>query len=346
VIDTSRLLSYGEEITEPERKSAFVLVRLSAHGSPGTVLSMAIPRTWKQIPEIAPSARPGWLELVSYAPSNSASAHVFQARQEYEVDLTDWVRYQAQLLSMTLRASRLGGTKYGEVVHAAATGKDGDRFRLVACGDGQNLFFFVGRAAAAEPPETGEILGLIAASFFFEQHSGRTTREDLLPYVDASKKFQLVYPVSWTVEPGAGKVDFRVVGNNDTMGYVHVVLDTEKLRHASGLRDVLQDAITEVEQANIAIETLKPIPAGPNGGESERWVGTCDFPAGKGQLYLLLRNAGTGWIRATVMTPDRDLNPMMWMRGNRFYEILCGTLGAAGAQNGSENPGLEPHKLK
>jgi hypothetical protein len=123
VIETSQRLSFGEEITEAERKSTFALVRVPAHESPGTVLSMAIPKTWKQIPEIAPSRRPGWLELVSYAPSNSASAHVFQARQEYEVDLNDWVRYQAQLLSMTLTASQLGATKYGEVVHAAALGR-------------------------------------------------------------------------------------------------------------------------------------------------------------------------------------------------------------------------------
>jgi hypothetical protein len=210
--------------------------------------------------------------------------------------------------------------------------RSGDRFRLVACGDGPDLFFLVGRAAAAEPPKTSEILGLIAASFFFDQHTGRTTREKLHLYVDESKKFQLIYPESWTVEPGAEEVDFRVTGNNDTLAYVHITLDTEKPLDAAGLRAVIENAIAELEQANLAIEKLEPIPAGPNGGEGERWAGVCRLPASKGQVYLLFRTVEAGGLRAVVMTPERDLNPMIWMRGNRFYEILCATLANVGGK--------------
>ncbi len=132
-------LSFGEEITGPERESDFVRVSIPAHESPETVLSMAVPKAWQEVPQI-PSERPGWVGLKTYATSTSAEVDLFQARQEFEVNPDDWLRLQAEILSFVVTVSKTLGTIHGEVVHAAGIGGNGDRLRLVVTGDGPNLF--------------------------------------------------------------------------------------------------------------------------------------------------------------------------------------------------------------
>jgi hypothetical protein len=328
VIDTVPRLSFGREIGDAERVATFAVVRIAAFESPETTLSMAIPKTWKALPN-SESRRPGWIELKSFIGSDSVSAHVFQSRQEYEVDLRDWLEYQAGLLSMTLTALEPGKTEYGPMLHAAATGKDGDRFRLVVAGDGPDLFFQMGRAAAGEPAKTDEILGLIAASFFFETHTGRVTREDVNVYVAGNRKYQLAYPSSWNVEPRADKpaaVDFRVASPDDTLAYASVALDAGKPQGAAGLRASLENAISELEDVGVTIQKLERIPADEYGGVDERWRGTAQFPAGQGQVMFLFRKGDPGWISAILVAPSKDRNPLLWMRARRFYEFLSETL--------------------
>lgn len=325
--DAPPKLSFGEGISDGERKAAFAVARISAHELPGTVLTLALPKEWRQAGSV-PAADTESRILAAFGASESIGVQVLQIHQEFEIDLRDWLQYQAERLGMKLDAIELAATTYGDVVHAAGAGKDGGRFRLVVCGDGPELFFLIGHRGPGDSPETDAVLGLTAASFLFEQHSGRKTREQLLTYVDRRLGFEVVAPKSWSVEPDAEGVDFRVAGEGDTLAYAHVVADANKAASA-GVAALLGDAIAEFERAKLTLEKLEPIPGDPAGGDRERWAGACELPKGQGQVLLLFRRVPHAWLRATVLTRNREGNPLLWMRGNRCYEIVCATLGEA-----------------
>ncbi len=167
---------------------------------------------------------------------------------------------------------------------------------------------------------------MTARSLIFEKHSGRNTREELETYVDQSGKFQLVYPKSWTVEPREGEqpaVDFRIADSENTLAYAHVVTDSESGIGLAGVRSAIENARAEAKEAGVEIGDLDKLSAGSS--EIERLSGPAHTPAGDGQVFLAIRDG----VRAVVLSPTRDRNPLIWMRAKRFFELICMSLGTA-----------------
>lgn len=326
-------LSFGDEITAERRKSEFALATITAAGGTQSVLSLVVPREWTRISQQArlPGQRHGWEELACFVASNQASLHVFQCVQRHEVDLRDWLEYQAGLLAITLAAEQTGDTEFGQMVHAFGTTAEGERVRIAVVADGPAIFLLTGRAAKSEPPSTDSVLGLAAASFLFQKHSGRKTRETLKSYSDARLAFSLLYPESWTVTgrldaDGRSVADFRILGGSDLLGYIRVAGPTSSPGSQRELREVFEATLQELKSSGVAVERLDPIPPGRHGGERERWLGTCRLPTGTGQVALLFRKAAAGWITAVMLSPGSQSNAVAWMRAKRFYEILTATL--------------------
>jgi hypothetical protein len=336
-----RPVSFGKEIPPEERKSIFRRVRIKAHESRETVLSLLVPEAWQETPQDVPSERPGWYLLRSYAPVNTVSLALFQANQEHEVNLSDWLEVQADSLAWTLTASQTVATEHGDFVHAGAISANGDRFRLVVAGDGPNLFFLIARVAATEPPRADEVLGLIAGSLVFKRHTGLNTREELKAVSAAGGEITIVYPKSWILERTEvdNAVDFRIASPSDTLAYAHVVYDPDKPHGPGGLRGAFDDALAEVKQSGVQVGKLDRI-APLGGGGVERVVGRARVPAGEALIFFAFREGKTGWIRAVILGPGKELNPLVWMRARRFFELLCvGLEKAKEVELGGKPPG-------
>lgn len=343
-------LSFGEEIPKTRRETDFVAVTIRVEAPAETVFSIVVSKTWKRIPPppAAPGDRSGWRALDGFAPSNTATIQLFQVSEPYEVNLKDWLEYQASLLSLSLTALQYAETERGPLVHAAGT-MDRDRVRVLVCADGPNIFVLVGRAARSERPEMDAVLGLAAASFLFRKHSGVVSREKLDLYIDNHKIFRLLHPESWKPEPRPEDrshrvaVDFRIAAAGDTAGYIGVTADTASAKRAE-LKTVFENTIQELASAGITVEKLEAIPAGPGGGDRERWLGDCKLPSGRGQVALLFRRGEIGWLTAVMLAPEKTANPMAWMRAKRFYEILTMTLGASEAKD--IRPNFSPKRVR
>jgi hypothetical protein len=333
-------LSFGDEISAARRKSEFGVVTVAAAAPAETTFSITVPKTWKRIAPAAPKPgdRPGWRALDGFAPSNGISVQLFQVAERYEVNLKDWLEYQASLLTLVPGAVQYGETEFGPMVHASAASREGDRLRLVAAADGPQVFVLMGRAARSQPADADAVLGLIAGSFLFRRHSGAVSREKLGLYIEPHKVFRLLYPQSWKVEPGQEDasrrvaVDFRVSGAEDTTAYVRVTADSRPAAQPVELKTLFENTVQELAAAGISIEDIEAVPAGAGGGERERWLGGCKLPSGRGQVALLFRRGEIGWMTAVMLAPGKTINPLAWMRAKRFYEILTASLGASQAQ--------------
>src|SRR5581483_1925722 len=197
-----RRLSFGDEISPERRKRDFGAVTIHALAPARSAFSIIVPHGWTHIPPRPrePQDRPGWRALDAFTPRKTVTVQLFQVEEPYEVNLQDWLEYQASLFSLELTSLEHGETEFGPLIHAAGAMPDGDRLRIVVAADGGQVFVLLARAAQKEPSDTDAVLGLIAASFLFQRHSGAVSREHLKAYAGPHDSFRLLYPASWKVE--------------------------------------------------------------------------------------------------------------------------------------------------
>jgi len=176
-------------------------------------------------------------------------------------------------------------------------------------------------------------LDLAAASFLMTAHSGATTREPIEIFQNADGLFVCAYPGSWQVQvldealPEKAAVDIRLPGESDTLAYERV----EAYRSIGGdedgfailnrtMREELADADVhagdiELMPEDVEVNTLQ-----------QRWVGDCRLPSGDGTLAAVFRRGRDVWLSGVMLCPNKEANPLAWMRGKRVFEIMVASL--------------------
>jgi hypothetical protein len=251
----------------------------------------------------------------------------------YEVNLIDWLEFQAHLQGFVISEVTSGDTAFGQTVHAAGRGGDGACLRLLAKGNGPHVVLLVGRMPADESAMCWETLGLAAASFEFSGPCNLKTREPLEAFTDRDGLFRVLYPKSWSFDtedslrPQKAGANFRTVTESETTAYLRVEADARISLDATGMEQLFQLTLAEAGEAGVRVKQLDPLPPGNGGRERERWLGECMLPSGPGQIALLFRPGPFCWFSAVMLCPDRARNPLAWMRAKRFYEIAVASLG-------------------
>ena len=331
-------ISFGDGVPEMKLQREYGSVVVVPDQLPELGFRLALPRRWKQIKasESAAFEIDRFCMLAAFAESTDVGVQVLGTLLPWEVNLVDWLEYQAYRFGMEMGPVQSGETEYGQTVHAIARGADGAILRILVTGDAQRLIMLLGRMPANADDAVEETLGLAAASFQFVSHSGVRTRERLAVYRDEDALFQLLYPESWESEPldrlrpAKAGADFRIIGTNDTIAYLRVEADTRQPLDENGLADVYETTLEELAESGIEIVGLTPLPQGVGGGERQRWQGECVLPSGKGQLALLFRPTGKAWLAGVLVCPLKDADPYTWMRDKRAYEIAVASLGPGG----------------
>jgi len=260
------------------------------------------------------------------------SVQVLATALPYEVNLADWLEFQAHLHGFAISDLISGDTAFGQAVHAVGRGGDGARLRLLAKGNGPHVTLLMARMPANESEMCWETLGLAAASFEFSGPCNLKTREPLEEFTDRDGLFRVRYPKSWSFDtedglrPHKAGVNFRIVTESETTAYLRVEADARISLDATGMEQLFQLTLSEVGEAGVTVKELDPLPPGQGGADKERWLGECMLPSGPGQMALLFRPGPFCWFSAVMLCPDKTRNPLAWMRAKRFYEIAVASL--------------------
>ena len=345
-------ISFGNGLDADTLRGDFVSVTVHPPEASDLAFRIALPRSWTEVANVAGDAvsEDEFTPLAIFQQSDDLNVQVFGTLIPFEVNLTDWLGYQSEVREFENLQTVSGDTDNGQTVHATAEAADGASLRLMVTGKGPHVVLLVG-SRPADDPASNEVLGLAAASFDFLVPPAELSREPLVPFIDPSGLFRLLYPKSWTpaVEssllPHKSGSTFRIESATDTLALLRVEADTRLPLDGSGLEKAFTIAIQEVEESGIVIGDLEPIPADRWAADRERWVGPCSLPSGEGQIALLFRNVGLAWASTIVICPGPNIHPMAWLRAKRAYEIAVATLAPCGLKAGTESGSPEDSSI-
>jgi hypothetical protein len=330
--DSKQGISFGDGVSLAVRRSGFAIVTIQPKDADDLRFKLALPKRWKEYPGVAFRAVGPWRTLSSFAGSDKASVTILQTSLPYEVNLRDWMEFQCFKFGFEIGSMENRQADRIEEIHVVGRTHEGEHLRMVMMADGPRILWMIGMCPASLATPYQESFGLGAASLQIVGHSGKTTREELIRYKESAGHFEMLYPASWTpaplkaLLPAKVGVDFRLVEEGEMLAYVRVESDSRYPEGEEGLRKVFELAIQEVEESGIKVHSMEPVPPSALAGERERWVGECQVPTGLGQIALLFRRAPEAWLNATMIAPDKTLNPLAWMRGKRFFEIAVASL--------------------
>jgi len=327
-------ITFGKRISEQRLRSDFVSVRVEPPHQFGPKCRLVIPKAWKQaqIEQARQLAVDRFTILAAFSQSDDVGVQVLATLMPWEVNLVDWLEYQAHIRQIALHSIQSAETEWGQTVHAVGLEDDKAFLRIIVAGDGRQLVLLIGRMPLSASEAVAETLGLAAASLDFPAHSGKTTRESLVEYNDEGSLFQVIHPSSWTCQaldtlrPAKSGADFRITNERDTLAYLRIAGDTRPDRNNTGLEELYRSTLDELKQADIMVHGLERVRPSSTKIVEQRWVGGCAVPSGEGQLAFLLRLGSKAWLSAVLVCPAKTVNPHAWMRGKRAFEIACATL--------------------
>lgn len=327
-------ISFGDGIPAEMLRSQYGSVSAVPAEAAELAFRLVLPRVWSRVSDLpmAPLASDAFSLAAAFKRDENTNVQILITPLPFEVNLVDWLEFQAYLHGFKLAAVLSGETSCGQTVHAAASAADGSELRLMVVGNGPKVVLLVGTMPAGAPSLDRETLGAAAASFEFLTSCRQITRERIGSYLDRESLFQLQFPGSWSYQamdrlrPEKAGVDFRLTGEAKIFAYLRVEADTRVSLDDTGLEQLFQLSIDEIEEAGVSISQIHPVPEGAGVGKRERWLGECTWGGIAAQVALLFRRTPHGWLSAILLCPEKSLNPMVWMRAKRAYEIAAATL--------------------
>jgi len=327
-------ICFGDGISDSALAAEYGSVSAKPPQRPELAFQIVLPKTWISPTDVeTPALEFDKLSvLAAFAESPQVYVQVLGTILPWEVNLVDWLEYQAHLGEHTLTAVQSGRTDFGQMVHAEADAADGSKLRIMTTGDGPHVVMLVGRMPPDAPPRVKETLGLAAASFLFKSHSGKTTREPLKKYADKDGMFQLTHPESWACEPldalrpDKAGVDLRATSEEDTVAFLRVEADKRIARSEFGFKRAYESIIDELIDTGIEPADMELVSSDEEMKRFQRYLGVAVLPEREGTLALLLRPAERAWLISALVCPAKTDNPYGWMRGKRAYELLVASL--------------------
>jgi hypothetical protein len=328
-------LSFGDGIPEESLKADFGNVTVVPPQVPDLGFQIALPRSWVRAAGVEGK---GKLEeerldvLAAFAGPGQAAVQILGTLIPYEVNLMDWLDWQAGIIRAEIGEHKSGETDYGQMVHAVATSAVGEPLRIVVVGSGPNVAMLLGTCAADADERVWETLGLAAATFGLLNVPALKTREPLKVYTDKDGMFELLHPASWTttslndLRPEKAGVDLRLASKKDTLAYLRIEADKRYSRDDAGLKELYELTLDEITDSGVDVTHLEAVPPGPTAGERQRWVGECELPSGIGSIAILFRPVADAWLSAVMISPALLAHPLAWLRGKRAYEIAVASL--------------------
>lgn len=333
-MNTESRISFGGLITRDRLAREFQSVSATPPSAPDLSFRVVLPKTWTEVAgyDMAPLSVGAFSLVAAYQHSDDVSFQILATLIPHEINLVDWLEFQAHVQGFSLTDVQSGETRTGQIVHAVALARDGALLRLVTTGNASKVVLATGRMPSNLGGELTEALGLAAASFELTLPHRLRTREPLLKFTDERGMFETIYPRSWppspqnSLRPEKAGVTFRIEGETETKALLRVEADTRISLSDDGMEQLLTLLLDEVRESGVEVEDLRSVPPGELAGPRQRWLGTCKLPSGKGQIALLLRKTDTCWLAAVMLCPDKEASPMAWMRAKRAFEIAVATL--------------------
>ncbi len=315
------------------------LVRMTPFGQERLAYSLVLTRGWvteedlgEQPAGIGRLARVG---LFAERPGPEAAAvQILVSFLPLEIDVRDWVEYQAAQFGARLASVRSLQFACGPVVDAGGLAGEGWNqyvVRVIGHADGGRIFLVVALAPERRYPQLRRDVAIATNSFKLLRPTGSPQLEQLLDVALGDPAFRVAYPASWVsrevTEKVRGKagVDLLLAGPDDRLlAYLRV----KAIGPAAGETSpeaLKRTATEELAEADVYLAggwapDNSPGVEGIAGLESAHVAGgrLNEAPV---ELRLGLVRRGPLLFAVTLVSAPRASDALLWMRSKRAYEI-------------------------
>ena len=297
--------------------------------------SLVLPKTWVRLDDFGNQPdSPGQLVQIGYFVSagqpDAAAFQVFVTRPLFEVDLADWLRFQADLretpLTQILRTPSAAG-----LLAEASTETDGAILRMAACADSGRIFFLIAQAPVEQFAIHARDLAIAIQTFCLSAPSGSSRLERWLTADLKEPAFSVEFPMSWQPQPIAGPharanaLHLRLLGEKSLAGYVRVKAERAGKKDQAAAFAVMS---REIERAGVHLRSDWRTD-GPYS------IATASAGADDFELRAAWVKRQETAFTFTAVSVLRAENPVLWMRTKRAFDIVYASAQPAHASGGS-----------
>lgn len=320
------------------------LVRFTPNNDASLAFSLVLPKNWAVVKDLGPQpvgvgdlTKIGLFTETPLGPS-AANLQVFVSRVPFEINLRDWIDYQAEKFGTRIVSAGEYQFALGKVVDAGGLyGPPGAQqvVRLVAHSDSGRILTVV--AAVAEP-RYGALqkdIAIAVTSFKLLTPSGSESLEPWLKTTVSNPDFSVGHPASWIARqvqkrlPGKSGLDIVLMKDQQMMAYLRVKAMMEEVAAKDSTGSKLRTANEEIAEAGIKLtaEWKKDADPGVNAISevSGALIAEGSLNASPVELRFALAHRGRLWFAVTSVSVVKTIDRILWMRSKRAYEIALAT---------------------
>ena len=329
-------------------ESTHNLVRVPLPGQPALGYSLILPKGWiteedlgEQNDGIGRLVRIGL--FASHVGPDTTVVQVFYSRVPFEIDVRDWLEYEAAKFGTRLSYCQALDFAVGPVVDAGGLyGPPSSEqvVRLVAHADAARIFLVNAMTPRTSYPAQQRNFAIATNSFKLLLPSGSTQLEQWLDTTGGKPAFHVAYPATWTSRPvekqvpGKSGTDLLLVKDEQLAAYTRVkAIDTVQAGEISST-DALQTAAEELQEAGIVLASSWQEDNDPSlrrvEGLAAAYLAAGQMGGNTVDLRFGLVKRGNLLFSVTLISVQKNENPILWMRSKRAYEIALATARPAG----------------
>ncbi len=277
-----------------------------------------------------------------FAEKVSADAAIVQvsfSRIPLEINVLDWVRFQAEKSGVELIFARHCEFVDGLGVEAGGfAGPPNKRHvvRIVAIADSARIFLVMGMVPQALHEKRKLDIAIATHSFRLRTPTGSALLEHRLAITVPNPDFTVDYPASWEPTPveeqvaGKSGINLRLINDGKMLAFLRVKAVEAAIADAMSLVQWMDDANRELAEGDIRMATLWEQDQDPSIATVMDSLGT--FVA-KGrtadsdlELRLGIVNRNEMAFAITLISMTREIDKVLWMRSKRAYEIALASV--------------------
>jgi hypothetical protein len=316
------------------------LVRFTPDDNAALAYEVVVPKGWTTVEALGPApegfAQPRPIgHFCSDGGARASSVTVTVTSLPIEVDLEDWTLFINGADGWRVFASEWRQTPRGLVMDVGSTKGDAPErqvLRTMAHADNGRIFMVSGAAPEAEWDRAKLALLLACSSFKLLRPTGSDLLEPLLRWEGGDPRFGVAFPASWAGEekasdvPGKSALDLRLADDERLLGYLRVKA-IDRWAHPTTSDELLRRAECELATAGFVPGGSRISPAAdPLGARLPGYAGTTII---EGQMWSQDVEARIG-VRVgerlafvfTSISVRQRVNPLLWMRAKRAFELV------------------------
>lgn len=316
------------------------LVRFTPNSDTSLAFSLMLPKNWAMVKDLGPQpgavgdlTKIGLFTETPLGPS-AANLQVFLSRVPFELNLRDWVEYQAETFGTSILSADEYQFAIGTVLDAGGLyGPPQARqvVRMMAHSDSGRIFLVVAAVAEARYQLLQKDIAVALCSFSLVTPSGSEALEASLKTTVGPPDFSVSHPASWIAKdvtkhlPGKSGLDLVLLKDQQLMSYLRVKAITQEVASTDSSGSKLKTANEELAEAGVVVTAnwqkdpdpvLNTIP-----GASGLVIAPGTLNGTPIELRFALLHRSPLWFALVLISVLKTSDRILWMRSKRAYEI-------------------------